>query len=299
VFVVVLGVAIGAACVGCGSTSSAATHLAIGRETSSGTTVLLPSQATLTCDGTAHATGFLRKAAGPACALVDRHAVQQVAADQHTRRFCSQIYGGPQSAHITGTVGGQDVNLTVTRADGCGTTDWQTLAPLLGDPQQQAFPNATAVPSTAATTTTVSSTNYVVKRGDTITSIARQFHLPIAVIVAANRLADPDHLVEGQTLLIPPSPPVQLAITPPEAQVGASFELKLTGAQPSEAVTFEIDTPDSKYTGPPHTASADGVVTTTYQTAVANPPGVYNVVAKGNQGTTTQATFRVDTANTP
>jgi LysM repeat protein len=299
VFVVVLGVAIAAVCVGCGSTSSAATHLVVARETSSGATVLLPSQATLTCDGTAHATGFLRKAAGPACALVDRHVVQQVAANQRSRRLCSQIYGGPQSAHITGTVGGQDVNLTITRTDGCGTADWQTLAPLLGDPHQQGFPNAAAAPSTAATTTTAPPVNYLVKRGDTITSIARQFHVPIAVIVAANHLADPNHLVEGQSLVIPPFPPVQLAITPPEAQVGATFELKLTGAQPSETVTFEIDTPDNKYTGPPHAASADGVVTTTYQSAVGNTPGVYNVVAKGNQGTTAQASFRVDTASTP
>jgi LysM repeat protein len=270
----------------------------IARETG-GVAVLLPSQATLTCDGTAHATGFLRNAASPACVLVDRHVIQQVAANQRSRRPCSQIYGGPQSAQITGTAGGQAVNLTVSRTDGCGTTDWQTLAPVLGDPQQQAFPNAAAAPSTAATTTTAPSINYPVKRGDTITSIARQFHVSIAAIVAANHLADPNHLVEGQSLLIPPVPPVHLTITPSEAQVGASFELKLTGAQPSETVTFEIDTPDSKYTGPPHTASADGVVTTTYQTAIGNPAGVYNVVAKGNQGTTAQTSFRLDSATTP
>ncbi len=225
--------------------------------------------------------------------------VQQVAATQHSRRVCSQVYGGPQSAHVTGTVDSHDVKLTVTRTDGCGTSDWQRLAPLLGDPQQQAFPNATATPSTAATTTTAPPVNYQVKRGDTITSIARQFHVPIAVIVAANHLADPDHLVEGQSLVIPPVPPVQLAITPPEAQAGVTFELKVTGAQPSETVTFEIDTPDTKYTGPPHAASADGVVTTKYRTTVDNPPGVYNVVANGNQGTTARASFRVDSASTP
>ena len=117
--------------------------------------------------------------------------------------------------------------------------------------------------------------------------------------MAANHLADPNHLVEGQSLDIPPVPPVELTITPTEAQVGANFELKLTGTQPSETVTFEIDTPDSRYTGPPHTASADGVVTTTYQTAFGNTAGVYNVVANGNQGSTAQASFRVDSASTP
>jgi hypothetical protein len=108
----------------------------ISRQTGTGPSVLLPSHATLSCDGAAHATGFLQHAAGPACALVARGVVQQVAANQRSRRVCSQIYGGPQSAHITGTVGAERVNLTVNRTDACGTADWQTLAPLLGDPQQ-------------------------------------------------------------------------------------------------------------------------------------------------------------------
>ena len=86
--------------------------------------------------GAPHATGFLRNAAGPACALIADRVVQQVAASQRSRRVCSQVYGGPQSAHITGIVGREGINLTVNRTDGCGTTDWQTLAPLLGDPQQ-------------------------------------------------------------------------------------------------------------------------------------------------------------------
>ena len=108
----------------------------ISRETGADPSALLPSQATLSCDRGAHATGFLQNAAGPACVFVARGLVQQVAAHQRGRRVCSQIYGGPQHAHLTGTVGGEDVDLTITRTDGCGTADWQTLTPLLGDPQQ-------------------------------------------------------------------------------------------------------------------------------------------------------------------
>jgi hypothetical protein len=98
--------------------------------------MLQPSQATLLCDGTAVATGFLRSTAERACALVHRRAIQQVAINQRSRRVCSQVYGGPQDAHITGTINAKPVNLTVTRTDGCGTADWQTLEPLLGDPQR-------------------------------------------------------------------------------------------------------------------------------------------------------------------
>jgi hypothetical protein len=134
VVVVVVGFGLASGCGGSGS--GVATQLRIAVQTGSATRVLQGSQARLRCDGTAVATGFLRSAAGPACSLVRRGVLQQVAAKQRSRRLCSQIYGGPQSAHITGTVQGQDVDLTVTRTDGCGTADWQTLQPLLGDPQR-------------------------------------------------------------------------------------------------------------------------------------------------------------------
>ena len=295
--VVVLAVALASGCGDSGPT--AVTELTIARETGSSDAVLSPSQATLVCDGAAaHATGFLRLAAGPACTLVHRGAVQHVMAGQRSRRLCSQLYGGPQSAHIAGTVEGQRVNLTVTRTDGCGTADWQTLEAMLGDPQGTGIPKAKIPPSTASTTTTTQPITYQVKRGDTLTAIAKQFGVPIAAIVAANPGLAPDHLAEGQNLRIPPVSPVRLVITPPARQAGASFELKLTGAQPSETVTFEIDSPGKTYTGPPHKAGADGTVTVTYQSSVTDAAGTYNVVATGDQGANAQASFRVDPVST-
>jgi LysM repeat protein len=292
---VLLAVVIVAGAAGCGGSepaASAATQLTIDKESGDAGS-LRASTATLACDGTASATGFLRGVAKNACALVSGGVLAQVAADRRSRRVCSQIYGGPQHAHITGTAADQRVDLTVTRTDGCGTADWQTLERLLGDPQQPGRPIPTGASSVSSTSTTVPPISYLVKPGDTLTAIAKQFAVPSASIVTLNQLADPDHLVAGQTLLIPPVPPVQLVVTPADAPSGTSFELKLTGAQPSETVTFEIDSPNAKFTGPPHTASADGVVTTTYQSSGSDTPGDYTVVAKGNQGTTTQAGFRV------
>jgi LysM repeat protein len=290
--VVVLVVAL---CAGCGgSRRIAATKLAI--ETQIGTTAtrLHPLQATLQCDGTALATGFLRDNTGPACALVHRGTVEKIAADQRSRRACSQIYGGPQHAHITGTIDGHQVDLTVTRVDGCGTADWQTLEALLGDPQRTDSAKATVPP----TTTTVPPITYQVKRGDTLTVLSQRFGVSIIAIVRRNHLANPDHLAEGQRLLIPPAPPVRFVITPGAAQAGDEFQLKLTGTKPSEAITFEIDTPSDRYTGPPHTASVDGAVTAIYHSSAGDTTGAYQVTAKGNQGTAARASFRVTAANT-
>ena len=117
-----------------------------------------------------------------------------------------------------------------------------------------------------------------------MTVIARRFHTTIGAITDCNQLTDPDNLTEGQTLVIPAPSSVQLVATLLGGGTTSGFELTLTGVQPGEPVTFAINLPDgSTYTGSPHVASADGEVTTTYQTSIG--PGVYGVVATGDQGT--------------
>jgi lipoprotein NlpD len=153
-----------------------------------------------------------------------------------------------------------------------------------------------------ATATTTPPITYRVKRGDTLTTIAHHFHVAISAIASANHVANPDRLTEGQALRIPPAPPVKLVVTPRKGHAGQDFQFELTGAIPSETIKFEIDSSTGKYTGGPHTASADGAVTATYQPALTDPTGIYNVTATGNQGTRVRAGFLVvaaaSTANT-
>jgi LysM repeat protein len=159
----------------------------------------------------------------------------------------------------------------------------------------------TTAPTTtvAPTTTTATAQNYQVQRGDTLTSIARKFHVTVAVLLTVNKLADPDHLSEGQTLVIPPVPPVSLTVTPPNGLGGTSFDFKVVGAKPAEQVTFQIDYPGGKFTGPPHVASNEGDVEATYVPSLGAAPGAYAVTALGSQGTTVKGTFRVDNPALP
>jgi LysM repeat protein len=160
-------------------------------------------------------------------------------------------------------------------------------------------PLAATVPSAVSTSTTAKATTttttplhiYRVKRGDTLTKIANHFRVSISAIVARNHIANPDHLREGQSLVIPPALPRKLIVSPHEGHAGQAFQLTLTGAVPSETIKFQIDSPKGKYTGGPHTASADGAVIATYQTALSDPTGIYNVTATGTRGTTVKATF--------
>lgn len=65
---------------------------------------------------------------------------------------------------------------------------------------------AQAVTSTAASaapTSTPRPTAYVVKAGDTLSSISRFFDVPLETLLVANNLRDGDLLTIGQTLIIP------------------------------------------------------------------------------------------------
>ena len=44
---------------------------------------------------------------------------------------CSMIYGGPETAVVTGTIDGVPIDAKLNRADGCGTASWEKLRPLL------------------------------------------------------------------------------------------------------------------------------------------------------------------------
>jgi LysM repeat protein len=154
-------------------------------------------------------------------------------------------------------------------------------------------PPAPVLTEPITTTTTLPVTRYRVQRGDTMIGIARRFRVSVAAIVARNHLANPDRVAAGQMLLIPPPPPLSLVVTPPTGPAGQAFALHLVGAEPSETITFEVRAPRGTYRGPRHTATSDGSVTTTYQTAQSDDAGTYTVTAHGQAGTTISAMFRV------
>ncbi len=277
-----------------GATAPAAGHsarLTIEASTGSVTSVLVPTEATLECDQETGATGFLRHVAQPACALVRSGAVTKVANQHREARLCAEGYGGPQRAHISGTIGGRRVNVTINRGDGCGIAEWNRLLPLLGDPERNGvIPHRRR---STATTTTQPPATYRVQRGDTLTKIAKQFHTSVAAIVTTNGLPDADHLTEGEDLTMPPPSALRIDAKLVGGRTDSGFDLTLVGALPSEVVTFVITLPDgSTYTGAPHVASGYGVVTTTYTAQIGL--GTYRVTATGERGTNAESIFHLD-----
>lgn len=42
-------------------------------------------------------------------------------------RACTDVYGGPDTAVIQGTIDGQEVDTVIDRTNGCGISDWDNL----------------------------------------------------------------------------------------------------------------------------------------------------------------------------
>jgi hypothetical protein len=106
-----------------GSTSGAAGHADL-------TIVVHNGTATTTWHLTCSPDGGDHPTPAKACSVLAQRgatAIPPVPAD----RMCTQIYGGPQTAHVTGTWRGKPVDASFSRTDGCQTARWDALAGLL------------------------------------------------------------------------------------------------------------------------------------------------------------------------
>ena len=58
------------------------------------------------------------------------------------RQMCSMLYGGPQTARVTGVWRGTPVDESYNRTNGCQTSRWERMVPVLpavGPAQHRAF----------------------------------------------------------------------------------------------------------------------------------------------------------------
>jgi hypothetical protein len=63
---------------------------------------------------------------GPACKALDAAGAEVF--EQHAKgQACTQIFGGPQTATVTGTYEGDEIDAKFSRADGCQIDRWDQL----------------------------------------------------------------------------------------------------------------------------------------------------------------------------
>lgn len=83
----------------------------------------------LACLGdTATFTGDTTLTADQACLALNEPEVRsRLLTDDHLDRICTEQYGGPQVATVTGTLDDEPVDAAIDRVNGCGIDDWDRL----------------------------------------------------------------------------------------------------------------------------------------------------------------------------
>jgi hypothetical protein len=91
-----------------------------------------PQTWTLTCGPTG---GTLPRATS-ACAVLDKSTASHTDPFAPTPKgqMCTMIFGGPQTARVTGTWNGKKVDASFNRRNGCEMKRWTTLSAMLGSP---------------------------------------------------------------------------------------------------------------------------------------------------------------------
>lgn len=84
---------------------------------------------TLNCSGSAAAKTSKHPQPSEACGLLAR--APQILGPAPANQMCTEQYGGPATALVTGTRDGKAINREFNLKNGCGISDWNNALPLL------------------------------------------------------------------------------------------------------------------------------------------------------------------------
>lgn len=87
---------------------------------------------TLTCKAGAPTDESQHPSAATACQALKNNPAVLIPQPRNKDVVCTQQYGGPQTATVTGVVDGVPVDMSFTRRDGCEISQWNAAASILG-----------------------------------------------------------------------------------------------------------------------------------------------------------------------
>ncbi len=95
-----------------------------------------------TVSGAVEVVGYLDDPDAVASGLANAAIVARLVDGPATDVACTEQYGGPDVAHVVGTIDGRLVDTRFHRADGCGIADWDLAQPILPPPIWSGAPDA-------------------------------------------------------------------------------------------------------------------------------------------------------------
>lgn len=87
---------------------------------------------TLTCRNGAPTDESQHPSAAKACQTLKNNPAVLIPQPRNKDVVCTQQYGGPQTATVTGVVDGAPVDISFSRRDGCEISQWKAAASILG-----------------------------------------------------------------------------------------------------------------------------------------------------------------------
>jgi hypothetical protein len=91
-----------------------------------------PQKYTLVCINGSAAAESKHPTANAACTALKNNPSLLSPAPIRTDQACTQQYGGPQTAKVTGAVDGVEVDVSYSRTDGCQIALWDAASPIIG-----------------------------------------------------------------------------------------------------------------------------------------------------------------------
>ncbi len=91
-----------------------------------------PVHYTLTCTNGVPAPGSQLRTAEAACALIKNNPTLLEPRARKTNQSCTEQYGGPQQATVTGLLDQKSVSASFSRTDGCAIEAWNAAKDLFG-----------------------------------------------------------------------------------------------------------------------------------------------------------------------
>ncbi len=82
-------------------------------------------------DNAVDSASTLPNAAG-ACTRVLELGTDFFLAKPDPNKMCTQQYGGPETAEVTGTINGQKISASFSQVDGCEIARWNAVQPIVG-----------------------------------------------------------------------------------------------------------------------------------------------------------------------